>query len=385
MRKICIVTGSRAEYGLLSRLMKLIQDDTELALQIIVTNMHLSPEFGLTYKEIEKDGFKIDKKVEMLLSSDTPNGTAKSTGLALIGFADAFEVLEPDLILVLGDRFEILAAVTTALFYRIPVAHLHGGEITEGAFDDAIRHSITKMSHLHFTSTEEYRKRVIQLGEEPDRVYNVGAIGLDNIKHIRLLHKPELEKSLNFQIGEKCVLVTFHPVTLEKNTSGEQMECLLRALESIPDLRVIFTLPNSDTNGRIIIQMIKQFVEKNIDRSVAFASLGHIRYLSSLQYVSGVVGNSSSGIIEAPSFGIPTLNFGDRQKGRLKASSVIDCISDYNEIREKLLIVLSSEVKLAAKKVVNPYFKENTAGEIFSVIKKTNLNLLIQKSFYNIK
>lgn len=384
MRKICIVTGSRAEYGLLSRLMSLIDQDAECCLQIIATNMHLSPEFGLTYREIERDGFKIDRKVEMMLSSDSENATAKSVGLAIIGFADAFENLKPDLIVVLGDRYEILAAVTAALYFKIPVAHIHGGEITQGAYDDAMRHSITKMSHLHFTSTEEYRKRVIQLGEEPERVFNVGAIGLDNIKHIRLMDLSDLEKSLDFQIGAKCVLVTFHPVTLENNTAGQQMECLLRALESIPDLRIIFTLPNSDTNGRIIIQMLHQFVEKNINRSVAFTSLGHIRYLSALQYVSCVVGNSSSGIIEAPSFGIPTLNIGDRQKGRLKASSVVDCMAEYSDIREKLLFILSMHADLNSEKVVNPYYKENTAREILSVIRRTDLTQLVQKSFYDI-
>lgn len=307
MRKICVITGSRAEYGLLSGLMAKIQFDRDLQLQIIATNMHLSPEFGLTYKEIETDGFRIDKKVEMLLSSDTANGTAKSVGLATIGFADAFEDLSPDLILVLGDRFEILAAVSAALFYKIPVAHIHGGEITEGAYDDNIRHAITKMSHLHFTSEEPYRRRVIQLGESPDRVFNVGALGVENIKHVPLLSKEELEKSLNFQLGDKSLLVTFHPVTLENSTAEQQCMNLLESLESFPDYRIIFTFPNSDTDGRIIIDLIKRFVERHRSESVAFVSLGKVRYLSTLQYVSAVVGNSSSGIIEVPSFGIPTL------------------------------------------------------------------------------
>jgi len=384
MRKICIITGSRAEYGLLSRLMKLIQEDSELILQIIVTNMHLSPEFGLTYKKIEQDGFEIDKKVEMLLSSDTANATTKSVGLAIIGFADAYEDLNPDLLLVLGDRYEILAAVTAALFFRIPVAHLHGGEISEGAYDDAIRHAITKMSHLHFTSTDVYRKRVIQLGEEPDRVFNVGALGIDNIKHINLLLKKDLEDSLNFKFGEKSVLVTYHPVTLENNSAEEQMQNLLNALQAMADLRIIFTLPNSDTNGRIIIQMINQFVRKNEDRSVAFSDLGQTRYLSTLQYVNAVVGNSSSGIIEVPSFGIPTLNIGNRQKGRLKADTIVNCEPEFSDIHEKLILLLSLKRKDVDTLTLNPYSKENSALEILSVLKNTPIDNLIKKSFYDL-
>jgi len=382
-RKICIVTGSRAEYGLLSRLMRLIQEDQELILQVIATNMHLSPEFGLTYKDIEKDGFKIDKKVEMLLSSDTANGTTKSVGLATIGFADAYEDLKPDLLLVLGDRYEILAAVTASLFYKIPVVHLHGGEITEGAYDDAIRHAITKMSHLHFTSTEEYRNRVIQLGEEPNRVFNVGAIGIDNIKHLKLLSRKQLEESINFQFGKKCVMVTFHPVTLESNTAKDQIQNLLQTLQDIDDLRILFTLPNSDTDGRIISQMINQFVEKNKTRSTVFTSLRQLRYLSALQYVSAVIGNSSSGLIEVPSFNIPTLNIGNRQKGRLKAKTVVDCEPTIEDIKKKLLLVLSSNFKDSCMNSLNPYQKKDTAKEILAVIKHFNLENLIQKRFYN--
>lgn len=383
MRKICIVTGSRAEYGLLSSLMRLIQDDPELTLQIIATNMHLSPEFGLTYKEIEKDGFSIDKKVEMLLSSDTANATTKSVGLATIGFADAYEDLKPDLLLVLGDRYEILAAVTAALFFKIPVAHLHGGEITEGAYDDAIRHAITKMSHLHFTSTEEYRNRVIQLGEEPNRVFNVGAIGIDNIKHLKLISREQLEDNINFKFGKKCVLVTFHPVTLENNTSKDQIQNLLKALKSINDLRIIFTLPNSDTDGLIISQMIYQFVEENKNRSIAFVSLGQLKYLSALQYVSAVIGNSSSGLIEVPSFNIPTLNIGNRQQGRLKSISVVDCDPTIEDIKKKLNLVLSQKFKDSCLNSLNPYQKKDSAKEIFIVIKHFNLDKIIQKRFYN--
>lgn len=381
MRKICIVTGSRAEWGLLSRLAGLIANDPDLELQIIATNMHLAPEFGLTYKEIEQNGFTINKKVEMLLSSDSSNATVKSVGIGIIGFADAYEDLKPDLILVLGDRFEILAAVMAALFYKIPVAHLHGGEITEGAYDDSIRHAVTKMSHLHFTSTEEYRQRVIQLGESPERVFYSGAIGIDNIKHLKLLSKAELENSLGFRIEGKTVLVTYHPVTLDEVSAVEQIDNLLESLDGISELRIIFTLPNSDTDGRIIIQKISEFVAKNKERSIALPSLGQLRYLSALQYVDAVVGNSSSGILEVPSFGKPTLNIGNRQKGRIAAGSVVNCGIGKEEIESGLKEVLFRTEPLSLK---NPYEKIGTADQILQVIKSYPLSDLIRKSFYNL-
>ncbi len=381
MRKICVVTGSRAEYGLLSGLMRAIKEDSELELQVIATNMHLSPEFGLTYRNIEEDGFFINKKVEMLLSSDTASATAKSVGLGFIGFADAYEDLHPDMVVVLGDRYEILSAVSTALFYKIPVAHLHGGEITEGAYDDCIRHSITKMSHLHFTSTEEYRRRVIQLGEEPNRVFNVGAPGIENIKKVPLMSKSELEASLDgFSLGEKYLVVTYHPVTLENSTASEQIQNLLWALDEYLDYKVIFTLPNSDTDGRIIIQILNEYVAKNPGRAIAYPSLGIKRYLSALKYAKAVVGNSSSGIIEVPSFGIPTLNIGDRQKGRLAADSVVNCGPQKEEILEGLKKVLYTEYK----NIHNPYEGKNTTYDILRVLKNYPLEGLIQKRFYNI-
>lgn len=385
MRKICVVTGSRAEYGLLSGLMRAIQEDADLQLQVIATNMHLSPEFGLTYREIEHDGFKIDKKVQMLLSSDAPNATTKSVGLATIGFADAYEDLQPDLIVVLGDRFEILAAVSAALFFKIPVAHLHGGEITEGAYDDCIRHAITKMSHLHFTSTEAYRQRVIQLGEQPDRVFYVGAIGVENIKRIPLLSKSELEASIQFELGEKSLLVTYHPVTLENNTAAEQCRNLLEALNEYPEYKVIFTLPNSDTDGRIIIQLINEYVASQPERCMAVPSLGLKRYLSALKYVSAVVGNSSSGIIEVPSFGIPTLDIGDRQKGRIAAESVWHCGDTKQAITDGLRIILSPLWKNKAMGNKNPYDKAGTIAAVHKLIKNFPLDKLLKKSFYNIK
>ncbi|HLP17300.1 MAG TPA: UDP-N-acetylglucosamine 2-epimerase [Bacteroidota bacterium] len=382
MMKICVVTGSRAEYGLLSRLMKLIDDDDALTLQIIATNTHLSPEFGLTYKEIENDGFTIAKKVEMLLSSDTANGTTKSTGLATIGFADAYEDLRPDLILVLGDRFEIFAAVTAALFYRIPVAHLHGGEITEGAYDDAMRHAITKMSHLHFTSTEDHRRRVVQLGEDPQNVYTVGAIGIDNLRQMHLLGRAELEKDISFSFGEHCALVTFHPATMEWMPAGEQFANLLRALESVPELRMVFTYPNSDTDGRIIMRMINEFVNNHNERATFVPSLGQLRYFSALQFVEGVIGNSSSGVLEAPCFGIPTVNIGSRQRGRIYADSVINCEPSFEDIQQKVRLMLSPEMQRRSREVENPYEKRNTAVEILSVIKRSRSKDLLMKRFH---
>ena len=385
MRKICIVTGSRAEWGLLSGLARKIADDSDLELQIIATNMHLSPEFGLTYKEIERQGFRINRKVEMLLSSDTANATGKSVGLATIGFSDAYEELAPDILLVLGDRYEILAAVSAALFYKIPIAHLHGGEVTEGAYDDAIRHAITKMSHLHFTSTEEYRRRVIQLGEQPERVFHVGAIGIDNIRHINFLDKKVLEEQLNFHFDRKTVLVTYHPETLDVIPTVEQFRNLLEALNGRQDIRILFTLPNSDTGGRIIIQMIEEFVARNKQRTKAYTSLGQLGYLSALQFVAAVVGNSSSGILEVPSFGKPTLDIGNRQKGRLMADSVVHCGVSETEISEGLNRVLSDAFTKQAARTQNPYEKKNTALEIWKILKNYPLNGIVQKTFYDIR
>ena len=382
MRKVCVVTGTRAEYGLLSRLMWLIRADHDLTLQIIATNMHLSPEFGLTYKEIEADGFTIDKKVEMLLSSDTSNAITKSIGLATIGFADAYEDLQPDILLILGDRFEILAAATAALIYKIPVAHLHGGEITEGAYDDAIRHAITKMSHLHFVSTEIYRQRVIQMGEHPSTVFNVGALGCENIKSLKLMSKDELEKSLGFKLDRNTILITYHPVTMECNTSEQQFRELLSAIDLFPELKVIFTMPNSDTDGRIIMKMIKEYVAKNPERTVWFDSLGCYRYLSFLQYIGGVVGNSSSGIIEVPSFHIPTINIGDRQKGRVAAASVLNCKPTRQDIQQRLAVILAPGYLDSLVSVTNPYDMPDTAINILETLK--HQPIVSMKSFYNL-
>ena len=382
-RKICIITGTRAEYGLLYWLMKEIEDDAELELQLLVTGMHLSPEFGLTYKEIEKD-FKIDRKIEMLLSSDTAVGISKSMGLAQIGFADAYDALQPDIIIVLGDRYEIFSAVSSAMIARIPIAHLHGGETTEGAFDESIRHSITKMSHLHFTATDEYRKRVIQLGEHPSRVYNVGGLGIDNIKKLQLLSKEDFEKSIDFNLNKKNIIVTFHPVTLENNSAEKQFKNLLDAIDTLEDTHIIFTKANSDTDGRVINRMIDEYVSKNSHKSVAFTSLGQLRYLSALQYVDAVVGNSSSGLIEAPSFKIATLDIGDRQKGRIKASSVVEVSDSKADIVDGLEKIYSTEFQEKLKNVMNPYGNGGASKKIKQIIKEVDLKNILKKSFYDI-
>ncbi len=382
MRKICVVTGSRAEYGILRGLIEAIKKDPELELQVIATNQHLSKLQGETYREIERDGFAIDYKVYMADDDapDTPNTTAKSIGRGISGFADAFDALHPDLLLILGDRYEMLAVASTALIYKIPIAHLHGGEITEGAFDDAIRHAITKMSHLHFTSTESYRQRVIQLGEQPERVFNVGAMGVENVMKTLFMSKEEIEESLGFQLTDKCFLITYHPVTLSSMSSEQQILNLLQALDNFKDYHIIFTYSNSDTNSRIIIQRIQEYVDKNAGRCMFIPSLGQRRYFSALKYVKAVLGNSSSGIIEVPSFGIPTLDIGDRQKGRIAADSVFHCGYSTGEIKEGLKKVIS----YGHKSIDNPYFKEGTCDAILNVIKTYPLDNLVQKHFYDL-
>lgn len=383
MRKICIVTGTRAEYGLLYWLMKEIQADANLELQIIATGMHLSPEFGLTYKEIEKD-FSINKKIEMLLSSDTSIGISKSMGLAQISFAEAYSELSPDIVVVLGDRFEIFSATAAAMISRIPIAHIHGGETTEGAFDEAIRHSITKMSHLHFVATETYRQRVIQLGESPEKVFNFGAPGLDNFNKLKLLPRVEFEESVGFKLGEKNLLVTFHPVTLDQSTSEQQFQQLLYALDDLTHTHIIFTKANSDTDGRVINAMIDNYVTNNAGKAIAFTSLGQLRYLSAFQYVDAVVGNSSSGLIEAPSFKVGTINIGDRQKGRIKAASVIDCAPDRNEIANAIKQLYSLDFQKNLLEVSNPYGKGGASKKIAGILGTYTLTEILKKSFHDL-
>ena len=387
MKRIGIMTGTRAEYGLLKSLMQEINKDNDLELYLIVSGMHLSPEFGMTYKEIEEDGFEINAKVEMLLSSDSPAGISKSIGLGVIGFADEFQRADLDMLILLGDRYEALSAAISAMVMRIPIAHLPGGELTEGAIDEGLRHSITKMSYLHFTSTEEYRRRVIQLGENPERVFCVGAIGVENIKKINLMTKEELERSIHFEIDENTVIVTYHPVTLENNTVEEQFLNLLEVLDRNPKIRMIFTKANADTNGRIVNELIDKYAAQNSERACAFMSLGQKRYLSALKYCRIVIGNSSSGIIEAPSFGKPIINIGDRQKGRICADSVINCGYTQQEIQQAMETALTEEFENKARNCRNPYEKENTAANIISVIKDYLLNdkIKLKKGFYDIK
>lgn len=387
MKRIGIMTGTRAEYGLLKPLMQEINKDNDLELYLIVSGMHLSPEFGMTYQEIEEDGFEINAKVEMLLSSDSPAGISKSIGFGVIGFADEFQRADLDMLILLGDRYEALSAAICAMVMRIPIAHLHGGELTEGAIDEGIRHSITKMSYLHFTSTEQYRNRVIQLGENPERVFYVGALGVENIKKINLMTKEELERSIHFEIDENTVVVTYHPVTLENNTVEEQFLNLLKVLDRNPKIRMIFTKANADTNGRIVNELIDKYAAQNSERACAFMSLGQKRYLSALKYCRIVIGNSSSGIIEAPSFGKPIINIGDRQKGRICADSVINCGYTQQEIQQAMETALTEEFENKASNCRNPYEKENTAANIISVIKDYLLNdkIKLKKGFYDIK
>lgn len=382
-RKICVITGTRADYGLLRWVMQGIKDDPELQLQIIATGMHLSPEFGLTYREIEKDGFHIDRKVEMLTSSDTPVGITKSMGLGLIGFADVLNELKPDLIVALGDRFEIFSAVAATLVARIPVAHLHGGETTEGAFDEAIRHSITKMSHLHFVAAEKYRQRVIQLGEQPDRVFLVGGLGIDSIQRVKLFNRTELESSLDFKLGKKNLLITFHPVTLETTTAAKQMAELIAALAELQDTQLIFTMPNADTDGRALTRMVKEFVAQH-PNAHAFTSLGQLRYLSCIAHVDGVVGNSSSGLIEVPSFRKSTINIGDRQRGRLNAASVINCEPTRQSIAAALKRLYSADFQASLNLVTNPYGEGGASVKVVEIIKNYPLDGIAKKVFFDL-
>jgi GDP/UDP-N,N'-diacetylbacillosamine 2-epimerase (hydrolysing) len=383
--KVAIVTGSRAEYGLLYWVIRQVIQDAACELQLFVTGMHLSPEFGLTYKLIETDGFPIAAKIEVLLSSDTPVGISKSVGVGVMGFADTLAAHRPDVIVVLGDRFETFAAVVAALFARIPVAHCHGGETTEGAVDESIRHAITKMAHIHFTATEEYRNRVIQLGENPQNVHTVGALGLENIRRLKLLDKKALEAKINFEFAAETFMVTFHPVTLEHATAERQSAELLDALDQFPNAKVIFTKPNADTDGRVIIGMIDEYVQKSNGRCVAFTSMGQLNYLSALQFIAAAVGNSSSGIIEVPSFGKPSVNIGDRQKGRAHADSVIHCEATSAAIVTAIRTATEKSFRARAGSVVNPYDQGDPAANILNVIKSADLPSLLKKKFFDIK
>ena len=381
-RKIAVVTGSRAEYGLLYLLMKEIQQDDELELQVIVTGMHLSHEFGNTYRYIEEDGFEIAAKVEMLVSSDTAIGTVKSMGLCLISMTDTLHQLKPDLIVVLGDRFETLAVVQAALVQRVPVAHLHGGELSEGAIDDAIRHSITKMSHLHFVAAEDYRRRVIQLGENPATVFNYGTPGLESVSKLKLHDKAAMEKFLGRKLAAQNFIVTYHPVTLDMDETREILKNLFTTLDQFPDALVIFTKANADEAGRYINQEIDKYAALHPERVGVYTSMGNLNYLSMLQFVDIAIGNSSSGIIEVPFYGKATVNIGSRQNKRLRASTVIDCTGRGDTLNKAIHKALSSEFQQQLKNPVLAYHQDNTASKIVNTIKQADLPKLIRKQFY---
>lgn len=382
--KICVATGTRAEYGLLKPLMDEIKLDDSLQLQVLVTGAHLSHEFGLTYQQIEQDNIHIDVKVEMLLSSDSAQGIVKSMGLGMIGFADALKTLKPDLLIILGDRYEMLSLASTAIIFKIPIAHLHGGEITEGAYDDAIRHAITKLSHLHFTSTETYRNRVIQLGENPESVHNVGALGLDNATKLKLLTREELEENLEVRFMKHNFMIAFHPETLGSSTPAEQFGVLLDALRTQKDSFFIFTKSNADTDGRIINQMIDEFVKENPDTSAVFYSLGVLRFLSVIKHCDAMIGNSSSGIIEVPSLHTATINIGDRQKGRIQAANTINVPVNKNKIVAAIEQSKDKRLKQMIARDGNPYGDGKTAKKILSIIKKIDLKRSQIKTFYDL-
>lgn len=384
MYKICVITATRAEYGLLNPLMKQLQINQKFKLQVLVTGAHLSPEFGLTFKEIKADGFKIDKKVEMLLSADTDTAISKSMGLGIIGFSEAFTELQPDAIIVLGDRYEMLAIASVASIFKIPIIHLCGGEITEGAYDDAFRHAITKLSQLHFTSTEQYKNRVIQMGEEPNRVFNVGAIGIDNIFNKKLLSKVDLENNLGIKFRKYNYQVTFHPETLGEKSAENQFRILLSAIKKqSDDCYFIFTKANADTDGRIINQMIDEFVMDNPDKAKAYISLGSLKFLSLVKICNAIIGNSSSGIVEAPSLLTSTINIGERQKGRIQANSIINTNIDLEDIN-KAIQKTQKENFENLKDFSNPYGNGNTTLKIIEILENFNFNDLKIKRFYNI-
>ena len=379
MRRIAVFTGTRAEYGLLYWLMKEIAAAPDLELKTVVSGAHLSPEFGLTYRQIEQDGFQIDERVEMLLSSDTAVGVIKSMGLALIGMADALARLTPDVLVILGDRYEALAMAQAAMIMRIPVAHLHGGEITEGAYDDAIRHAITKLSYLHFTANDAYRQRVIQLGEAPERVFNSGAVGLEHIHRTPLMTRDALSASLGFTLDKPYFVVTYHPVTLLSEPAVESFQALLNALDEYPDYQVIVTYPNADDGGRQLIPLLKHYAALQPERVLALPSLGFQRYLSAVKHCAVVIGNSSSGIIEVPSLGVPTVNIGQRQKGRMAAASVVNCHPDHASISSAINDALSP---LPASAFANPYGMGDVSARIVAVLRR--FPLTSAKAFHDI-
>ncbi len=383
-RKICIYTSTRAEYGLLSGVIQTIHESSALQLQILASGMHLSTEFGMTIQNIRYDGFEPDETIEILLSSDTPAAICKSMGLALIGYGEAIQRLKPDIVLLLGDRFETFCMAAAAQVCGVPLAHIHGGEITEGVVDEAFRHSITKMAQLHFAACETYRQRIIQLGEAPERVFDVGALGVENIRHMPLIASSDLERFVGFKLEKPYFLVTFHPVTLEKETSKGQFQSILDALDAFPEYNVIFTKGNADTDGRIVNRLIDDYAKARPERCIAVSSLSSLRYMSSMKYADAVIGNSSSGIIEAPSLKIPTVNIGDRQRGRIQAASILNCIPDADAIRQTIEQALSPAFQEKLPGISNPYDRLGTCSAIVGLLERTDIKGIIKKTFHDV-
>lgn len=384
MKKIAVFTGTRAEYGLLYWVMKGINEANDLELQLYVGGMHLSQEFGYTVNQIELDGFEITERMEFLLSSDTSVGLSKSLALALMSAADVLERNKPDIVVLLGDRFEALAVAQAAMLACIPIAHIHGGETTEGLIDEAVRHSITKMSHLHFSATEVYRQRIIQLGEHPSRVFNVGAPGVDNIVKTNFLTVKELSISLNFDITNGYFVVTYHPVTLTTDGASDALKNLLESLSHFPEYKCIVSYPNADTNGRKLIVLLEEYQKKYPDRVLLVQSLGQLRYLSLLKHCHMVIGNSSSGLIEAPTFHIPTVNIGNRQAGRIAGGTVIHSKEDSGSIIRSINTAISEEFKLSCLNLINPYGIGGSSEEIVHILATYDFNDILQKKFYDL-
>lgn len=384
MRKMCIFTSTRADWGLLRGVAEAIREHADLELQLLVSGSHLSSKFGMTVSEIEDAGFDITARVDVLHFDDSARGVCRSMGTALPGYSDALAEMKPDLLVVLGDRYETLCVVVAAHVLQIPIAHIHGGEMTEGAVDESFRHSITKMSQIHFPACEAYRQRVIQLGEQPDRVFDVGALGVENIGKIAFMDREALEASIGFPLDQPFFLVTFHPVTLEHATAGDQIDELFAALNQFSDRRVIFTKANADADGEIINAKIDAYVAEFPERCMAVASLGLVRFLSAMKMCAAVVGNSSSGILEAPSLKVPTVNIGDRQKGRVRAPSIVDCKPDSESVKNAMDAVLNDAFRAGIQNMESPFEKCGTADEIVKVVASIKLEGLLKKSFYNL-
>ena len=386
MKKLAILTGTRADFGLLSPVIQKLRAYSDLDVRVAVTGAHLSPEFGMTVSEIEADGIPVDKKLEILLSADTPASISKSMGLAMIGFADYFAESSPDALLVLGDRYETLAAACAAVNARIPIIHLYGGEPTEGAVDEGFRHALTKLSCLHFVANAEFRKRVIQLGENPERVFQVGAMGPENAIHMPKLTLAELEESLGCSLGDRYAVLTFHPVTLEQNTAQQQAEELVKALSQFPDLTFLCTKANADADGRVINTVLEAYSAER-DNVFLFDSLGAKRYLSALSHALFAIGNSSSGLAEVPCFHIPTVNIGDRQKGRMQGESIINCKPDADSISDAIRTALSPTFREKARTASNPYGDGNASTQIAEIVHDRLIRekMILKKKFYDLE